>query len=161
MGERERRGQVLRDWMRTLADRLRNVRVCCGDWERVCTDGATSHGKEVGVFLDPPYSAEANRDEAIYRVEDLTVAHRVRDWCIARTDQPRYRIALCGYEGEHDDLEAHGWRVVPWKTQGGFANFAAGDKGRVNAGRERIWFSPSCIQPRDPAPLFDPKRNVL
>src|SRR3972149_936174 len=74
-GEHERRGQVLRDWMLALRDRLRNVRVCCGEWERVCTDGATAYGATVGVFLDPPYSAEANRHNSIYRCEDPTVAH--------------------------------------------------------------------------------------
>jgi DNA adenine methylase len=38
-----------------LAGRLRDVRVCCGDWSRVCTSGAMSYGSKVGVFLDPPY----------------------------------------------------------------------------------------------------------
>jgi hypothetical protein len=136
--------------MRALADRLRNVRVCCGDWERVCTDGATAHGKSVGVFLDPPYSAEANRCGDIYRVEDLSVAHRVREWCVARTDNHRYRIVLAGYEGEHDELERLGWRVVAWKANGGYASFAKGDKqGKVNKHRERLWISPSCANSAD------------
>lgn len=145
-GECERRGENLRQWMQALADRLRNVRVCCGDWARVCTNGATAHGAIVGVFLDPPYSAEANRDGSIYRTEDLTVAHRVREWCIERTANQRYRIVLCGYDGEHDALEEMGWRVQAWKTQGGFANNAKGNQqGKANAHRERIWYSPSCV----------------
>ena len=151
-GECERRGMVLRDWMRRLRDRLRNVRVCCGDWERVCTDGATNHVGTVGVFLDPPYSAEANRNNSIYRCEDSSVAHRVRDWCAERTNNTRYRIVLAGYEGEHDSLESLGWRVVEWKANGGYANFAAGGQGQLNKHRERIWLSPSCL--RD-AGLFD------
>ena len=40
-----------------LAGRLRDVRVCCGDWSRVCTSGAMSYGSKVGVFLDPRTSA--------------------------------------------------------------------------------------------------------
>jgi len=152
-GEHERRGQVLRDWMLALRDRLRNVRVCCGEWERVCTDGATAYGATVGVFLDPPYSAEANRHNSIYRCEDPTVAHRVRDWCIARSGQPRYRIVLCAYEGEHNALERMGWRVEAWKTGGGFANLGAQGQGKINAGRERIWYSPSC-QAAASGPLF-------
>lgn len=139
------RREWLRAWMRSICDRLRKVRVCCGDWARICTDGATAHGTIVGVFLDPPYSAEADRKNSLYRCEDLSIAHRVRDWCAERTGNPRYRIALCGYAGEHDALEAMGWRVHAWKTVGGFANFGVQERGKANTGRERIWFSPSCI----------------
>lgn len=145
-GEFIRRGEVLRDWMRAIRDRLRNVRVCCGDWARVCTDGATSHGKTVGVFLDPPYSGDAGRDNKIYRCEDLAVSDRVRQWCIEHTDRDRYRIVLTGYEGEHDALEDIGWRVEAWKANGGFANTGKNNKqGQANKHRERIWYSPSCI----------------
>jgi hypothetical protein len=135
------------EWMRQLADRLRHVRVCCGDWARVVTDGATDHGSTVGVFLDPPYSAEAGRDNNIYRCEDLTVAHDVRAWCLQRTGQPRYRIVLAGYAGEgHEELERAGWRVVAWKAGGGFASFAKGANAcKANAHRERLWLSPSCL----------------
>jgi DNA adenine methylase len=165
-GEYERRGDVLCEWMRDLRDRLRNVRVCCGDWARICTDGAMAHGSAVGIFCDPPYSAEADRDNAIYRCEDDAVDHRVREWCIERTNAAenhvscraggRYRIVLAGYEGEHNELEAMGWRVVEWKANGGFANFAKGDKGRDNAKRERLWLSPSCLTPHAECttPLF-------
>jgi DNA adenine methylase len=152
-GEHERRYAVLRDWMCAIRDRLRNVRVCCGDWERVCTDGATAHGRIVGIFLDPPYSAEANRDADIYRCEDLSVAHRVREYCIERGANPRYRLVLCGYDGEHNELERHGWRVQAWKAGGGFGAFANGDtQGKANAHRERIWFSPHCLRASEPAP---------
>lgn len=143
----------LRAWMQALSDRLRRVRVCCGDWSRICTDGATAHGAVVGVFLDPPYSAEADRDNDLYREEDLSVAHDVRQWCVEHTDRPRYRIALCGYEGEHDELEALGWRVHAWRTGGGFANFGNSEQGQANVGRERIWFSPSCLD--NSSPLFE------
>ena len=37
----------LQDIMRELADRLRRVRVCCGDWQRVVTTGALSYGATV------------------------------------------------------------------------------------------------------------------
>jgi hypothetical protein len=141
-----------------LRDRLRNVRVCCGDWARVCTDGATAHGKTIGVFLDPPYSAEANRHSSIYRTEDLAVAHRVREWCHQRTGQDRYRIVLCGYAGEgHEALEALGWRVIAWKAHGGYANFAKGNQqGKLNKHREMLWLSPSCLgATTDSARLFE------
>lgn len=154
-GETARRGQNLRDWMRAIADRLRNVRVCCGDWQRVCTDGATAHGAIVGIFLDPPYSYDAKRDKNIYRVEDGDIAHRVREYCLSRTGNDRYRIVLCGYEDDHEELEAHGWRVHAWKTQGGFANFSKQEQGKLNAHRERIWFSPSCLVNQTERTLFE------
>ena len=137
---------AIRDWMQAISDRLRRVRVCCGDWSRICTDGATSYSKTVGVFLDPPYSGEAGRDNNLYRCEDLTISDRVRQWCIDRTDQDRFRIVLAGYEGEHDELETLGWRVEAWKTQGGFASFGKNnEQGRANTARERLWYSPSCL----------------
>ena len=145
--------EALRTWMQALADRLRRVRVCCGDWARICTDGATDHGREVGVFLDPPYAGDVGRDNNIYREEDLTVSTRVRQWCLEHTDRPRYRIVLAGYEGEHDELEGHGWSVRAWKTRGGYANIGRDQGGQANRARERLWLSPSCLGVRD-LPLF-------
>jgi site-specific DNA-adenine methylase len=137
---------MLADWMRSIADRLRRVRVCCGDWERVCTDGACAHGSIVGVFLDPPYSGDAKRNTAIYRCEDLDVSKRVNAWCLSKTEDARFRVVLAGYEGEHENLESMGWKAVHWKTRGGFANFAddVEAQGKKNRGRERLWCSPSC-----------------
>lgn len=142
MGECARRRQVLLDWFGLLADRLRNVRVCCGDWSRVCGPSVTGAGSPCGVFLDPPYSAEAGRDNRLYSTESATVAHDVREWCLANGNDKSLRIALCGYEGEHD---MPGWECVEWKTHGGYANQGDG-AGRENAHRERIWFSPGCIK---------------
>ena len=57
-------------------------------------------------------------------------------------------------EGEgHDALERVGWSMVKWKTSGGYAS--QDSVGKVNAKRERIWFSPACVKP---APtLFEDK----
>jgi DNA adenine methylase len=132
---------VLVDYFRVLAARLERVRVCCGDWSRVCGPTPTVKQGLTGVFLDPPYSAEAGRDGELYAVEDLSVAHAVREWCIANGNDKRLRIALCGYEGEHD-MPA-GWECVPWKAKGGYGSQSNG--ANLNAGRERIWFSPHCL----------------
>jgi hypothetical protein len=75
----------------------------------------------------------------------LRVAHDVRKWCHDRGDDSRIRIALCGYEGEHNELEASGWSVVEWKARGGYGSQGKGDND--NAKKERIWFSPHCIKP--------------
>ena len=90
------------------------------------------------VFLDPPYSDKANRDPKLYRVDDLDVAHQVRQWAIEQRHNPLMRIALCGYEGEHE-MPAD-WECVPWKAGRGYAK-------NSNRFKERIWFSPHCLKP--------------
>lgn len=152
-GERSTDTSGVRGWFQLLSQRLRRVRVVCGDWKRICTPAVTTGIGVTGVFLDPPYSAEANRDNDIYAVESATVAHEVRAWCLERGSDPMLRIALCGYEGEHDELEKHGWRVFVWKTGGGYANQNKGGQGKANALRERIWFSPHCLSGQNG--LFD------
>ncbi len=137
----------LQDIMRALADRLRRVRVCCGDWSRVCGPFPTHKLGITGVFLDPPYSAEAGRDNELYSVEDLSVAHDVRAWAIANGDNPKMRIALCGYDTEHAMPDT--WTAYAWKTGGGYGRLGEG-RGRANAAREVIWFSPYCL-PRESA----------
>jgi hypothetical protein len=127
------------EWIRTLAARLRLVRVCCGDWKRVLGPSVTEKIGITGVFLDPPYSAEAGRDPSIYSQDDLEVAHEVREWALENGSNPRLRIALCGYEGEH---EMPGWHCFAWKAVGGYAASAGNTE---NAAKERIWFSPACL----------------
>lgn len=131
------------EYMFELAARLRNVRVCCGDWERICGPSPTFKHGITGVFLDPPYSEEADRAE-LYSREDLDVAHEVREWAIANGDNSLLRIALCGYDGEHKMPES--WECLEWKSRGGYGSQGEG-RGRDNADRERIWFSPHCIAP--------------
>jgi hypothetical protein len=60
------------------------------------------------------------------------------------------RIALCGYDGEHNALEQAGWSVFAWKAKGGYAHTGDG-RGKTNAALERIWFSPACLKPDDAA----------
>jgi DNA adenine methylase len=139
------RNEALYEYIRQLAARLRNVRVCCGDWSRVVTRGALNHGATVGVFLDPPYSAAANRYSDIYAVDDLDVAHAVREWCIANGDNPRYRLVLAGYEAEHAAYMPATWRMVAWKANGGQSN--TGDGSNLNRHNERLWLSPHCLRP--------------
>ena len=136
------RGEIY-DYFAALAARLRRVRVCCGDWSRVCGPTPTVEQGLTAVFLDPPYSAEAGRRAGLYAVEDLSVAHAVRVWCLEWGGDRRMRIALCGYEGEHEELERSGWSVEAWKANGGYASRA--DHGNENARRERIWYSPHCL----------------
>jgi hypothetical protein len=133
--------------MQELADRLRRVRVCCGDWSRVCGPSPTTLLGLTGVFLDPPYSAKANRDMGLYSTDDGDVAHAVREWAIAHGDDPKLRIALCGYDTEHAMPET--WVALNWKARGGYGSQGNGN-GRANAGRETILFSPHCLPVTEP-----------
>jgi hypothetical protein len=137
---------ALIEWMQDLSARLRSVRVCCGDWTRVLGRSPTECIGVTGIFLDPPYGG-AERDTGIYSTDDLKVAGAVREWALAHGDNRKLRIALCGYEGEHTMPET--WKCIAWKANGGHGNAAQG-RGRANAARERIWFSPHCLVPRQP-----------
>ncbi len=137
----------------TLCDRLRRVRVCCGDWTRVCGPTPTVKQGITAVFLDPPYADTAKRTPDLYAKESATVAHDVRRWAIEHGDDPRLRIALCGYVGEHVMPES--WTEWAWKAGGGYGSQSV-KHDNPNARKERVWFSPHC-EP-DELPLFRPAR---
>jgi site-specific DNA-adenine methylase len=137
------------EYCAALADRLRRVRVCCGDWSRVIGDAVTVVHGTTAVFLDPPYSGGIGRDEKLYAEESLTAAAEVRKWAVENGGRRQLRIALCGYEGEHEMPDD--WECVAWKAHGGYGNLNKKATNK-NAGRERIWFSPGCLRP---ATLFD------
>lgn len=134
------------NYLSTLAERLRYVRVCCGDWKRVVTKGALSHFSTIGVFLDPPYNQEL-RDKNIYNWDDSAdISSDVREWCIANGDNPRYRICLAGYEDEHTMPDT--WRVVRWTASLSYGHSTSSESpNQTNRKKERLWFSPHCIQP--------------
>lgn len=131
------------EWFSALADRLRDVRVACGSWERVTGPAVLDAGGGVtGIFLDPPYSAGEHAIE--YSGGTGEVARDVLEWCKVIGDDPNLRIVLAGYAGEHDELEPLGWRVIRWKAKGGYGSQGQG-RGRENAARERLWLSPHCM----------------
>lgn len=136
------------DRIRAVGARLRRVRVCCGDWRRLVSSVPTLlTASPCGVFLDPPYADTAARDPNCYVVDSLSVAHDVREWAIEHGNHPSLRIALCGYDGEHDMPTE--WTCVSWRAHGGMAHIGAGDsRGIANAERERLWFSPHCLPAR-------------
>jgi DNA adenine methylase len=149
----------LRHWFRFLGARLRHVRILNGDWTRAVTTGASKtltvrQGGVCGIFLDPPYSAEAGRADSLYAVEDPSVAHDAREWCREHGDDRDYRIVLAGFDGEHDSLEHDGWRAVEWFRagflKGGMANLG---EDRNQQHRERLWLSPHCLAATDIAQL--------
>lgn len=122
-----------------LASRLRGVRVTCGDWSRIVTPSVTTRHGVTGVLLDPPYD---EAEHAIrYSAGTGNVSTQVREWAVEHGNDPLFRIALCGYDGEHNMPGT--WECVAWKAAGGYGSQGEG-AGRANARRERIWFSPHC-----------------
>ena len=130
-------------YMRALAARLRRVRVACGDWSRVLGPTPTTRQGLTGVFLDPPYADEKRHDN-VYGVDDIDVARDVAEWAAEHGEDPKLRIALCGYEGNY--TMPPDWERVRWKACGGYGSQGNGN-GRENAKREVVWFSPHCLKP--------------
>lgn len=130
----------LTDYMLRLAWRLERVRITCGSWERVVQPSvirAKAGGDgAVAVFLDPPY---ATSGDLYAGTTDSAVALAVAEWCA--TAPSDLRIVLCGYDDEHDDLLAHGWRKADGKSGGG----AGYNVDRTAGRRERLWLSPACV----------------
>lgn len=130
-------------YMVALAARLRRVRVVCGDWKRVCTPAVTNGIGLTGVLLDPPYGADRHVPD-LYNHGGLELSAAVREWALYRGDDPDMRIALCGYEGEHNMPQS--WECVAWMAKGGYG-CQRKDGENENRKRERIWFSPHCLKP--------------
>lgn len=134
--------RTVHDWLSALATRLRFVRVCCGDWSRVCTPVVLDGAGVTGIYLDPPYGHQ-ERDTRLYSTDE-DVAADVAIWAREHGTNPRYRLVLSGYDGEHD---LPGWRCLRWHANGGYGNQGKG-RGKANARREVLWLSPHCARPQ-------------
>lgn len=86
------------------------------------------------------------RDPGLYSEDDAAISAKVRTWALEHGDDPDLRIALCGYSGEH---EMPGWTEYAWKGARGYAS-----EDNNNRERERIWFSPHCLQFEEQRSLF-------
>ncbi len=124
-----------------LSRRLERVRVMSGDWTRVTSPSVTRRHGLTAMFLDPPYIDDCC---AVYEHNDDCRA-AVREYAIEHGST--IRIALCCYAGEQD--MPSDWSLYRWKA-GGYGSQGRG-RGRANAQREQVWFSPACIAPG----LFD------
>ena len=130
---------TLAAYLQKLAQRLTRTRITCGDWGRVLKPSVirakTGGDGSLAIFLDPPYATSGD----LYAHADCEVAVKVRDWCT--TAPADYRVILCGYDTEHDDLLQLGWTVTDGKSGGGAGYSVDSGSGR----RERLWMSPACI----------------
>jgi hypothetical protein len=134
------RRQFILDWFTDLHQRLRDVRVTCGDWGRVVKDSVTTRHGLTGVFLDPPYTKGAMDYAAGGVGTDLPM--QVQAWCAANGQDKQLRIVLCGHAGEHDALLQHGWHLRTWTARKGYATT---DEAVQNSKDETLWCSPHCV----------------
>ena len=116
------------------------MQLLCRDWKRLLTKAALQPGKGknkvIGIFFDPPYSENNREGSLIYGEHDsFTVADEVYAWGVEHGDDKKFRIAMCGYNG--DFKPPLGWLTLHWT-------------GMVHGKKkdECIWFSPWCLNPR-------------
>jgi hypothetical protein len=129
--------------MLELAERLRLVRVYCGDWERACRLATLTRNGLTGLFLDPPYLRADGRSK-VHPIDAVdTLALAVRDKAVEWGADPLCRVALCGYAGDYE--MPRGWTAVPWKANGGYGNQGS-NAAKKRAKQEIVWFSPNCLK---------------
>lgn len=131
-----------RDRVEALFDdyskRFRHTIVACGDWARVCGNAGLPPKKLCGLFLDPPYAHDTGRDCTIYNIEKAGTDD-VERYCRDNGTRRNLRIVLAGFEGEY---KLPGWRIHKWTRS---LAYARSEQARANLARERLWFSPHCL----------------
>lgn len=136
----EGRTAYIQQTFEELGERLRHVRVSCGDWKRVVTPAVTVRNGVTGILLDPPYGI-GSMDYAAGGNRSAT-AKECAAWAVENGDNPQMRIAYCGYEGAATFPDS--WECLAWKTAGGYGG-GMGGAADANRFRERVWFSPHCL----------------
>lgn len=134
-------------YFQELSNRVREVRMVCGDWKRILSPSVSFNNCSIpkdgycAVFLDPPYDQRGRHKVYQY---DENVFRDVEAWCLEHEDTPNLRIAICGYEG---DYNLPSWEKFHWKAQGGMSNISENNtQGKVNAKKETIWFNKQCLK---------------
>ena len=121
------------EYVAVLSERLRNVQVWWNDFEIVVRKAKQPEFGVVGILLDPPYPH--NLRDFYYDNDDAGIWNRAARWAVANGDNPRLRIAVCGYnDADSDALFPSGWARFVWRRSG---------IGK-NKDRECVWFSPHC-----------------
>ncbi len=133
-------------WFRQLSERLRYVRVVCGDWTRVCGGNWQDNFGLCGIFFDPPYGIK-DRNTKIYHHDSTIIANDVMQWAKERGKKKIYRIVIAGYE-EHRKLLENGWTSLNWKSGGGYSTL--GSQHNKNRFRETLYFLPYCLSQKIP-----------
>ena len=127
------KGRRVSEYVTALAERLRGIQVFWNDFEVVAAKAKQPEFGVVGILLDPPYPRHLRDFD--YDTDAADVWQRAARWAVANGDNPKLRIAVCGYnDAESDALFPHSWTRFVWRRSG------IGQ----NKDRECIWFSPHC-----------------
>ncbi len=136
------------DSITKIHNRVRRVRITCGDWSRLTRSATTpAKGKMAGVFLDPPYAPEERRND-LYGKSDAgesSVHLEAMQWALEAGIRSDLRIAYCTYENseETENFVSNGWHAERWTAAGGYG-LQSDNRALENRNREIIWFSPNC-----------------
>ena len=133
-----------KQYLLSLKERLKNVKVICGDWKRLFGGNWQTNKGTCGIFLDPPYGFQ-KRKEDLYNNDSFDVSKEVRKWCVQNGNKKDFKIIICGYADQHDQLLQYGWKSFSWKTNGGYGNQGNG-QGKINANLQKIWYNKNCIE---------------
>lgn len=138
----------INEWLVLIKNRLKRVRVACGDWKRVVSPAVTYNSRALSdkditaILLDPPYS-NTKRSKVYLNDKENDIYKEVCDWAINNYNDNQ-RIAVCGYNDDYKFPD--NWKRYYWSTSGGFANKSKkNSQGKINSKREVIYFSPSCL----------------
>ena len=109
-------------------ERLRDVRICFGDYKRLLVDAEVKVPKAhiVAILADPPY----RKTGTMYAEKQFDHAPLL-ERCVELGRRENVRIALCGYWGDYtmpDD-----WTVERWYPK--------------KKSLETVWYSPACKHP--------------
>jgi DNA adenine methylase len=150
-----------------LSQRLRRVRILCGDWSRLTKSVVKpARGEVTGIFLDPPYdlsqrranlygpndgqakgsSASSRSAGSVKLPTQVDPNESARVWALTAGDDPQLRIAYCTYEDatQSEEFTAAGWSPYTWTASGGYG-LQSQRRARENRQREIVWFSPACL----------------
>lgn len=116
----------------TPHDRLIDVTVCYGDFERVLTPSYTTKFGTCAVLLDPPY-----KGDPIYAQTHESTWERAKDWFLAHRLDPAFRIILCGNSGD--------WADPPPDVRVEKYNRTMAGMGTEKCGEEAFWISKYCV----------------
>lgn len=124
---------------------------------RVVEESTFKSFKTTAIFFDPPYGAKGQFGKAYGKEDSNIIARDVMYWCKMKEDRKDLRIAVCGYEGEHNKLTS--WTKLNWSTNGGMNNTSK-SKEVLNKDREIVLFSPSCLSEPSLYDLFSSLEDV-
>lgn len=133
-------GLAIRDRMRVLAERLRTVRVTCGDWTECLSPAVTVGNGITGIVLDPPYTTGEHAvtyAADAHQAKGRDIADEVRHFAIQNGKEPGVKVALCGYESDKHPMPED-WYVQDWIALGGFSSTAKVE-------RKAIEFDPKTV----------------